>query len=94
MQLLTIMCIQTTSIVAVVNNKEITKNLKFKKGVGIAIKSKETSSKLVIYLIIQTQLQLGRYIHACINETHCLANLQDLISTLAGIIISSTNQPK
>ena len=58
--------------------------IKFKKGVGIAIKTKETSR----------QLQLGRYIHACINETHCLANLQDLIPTLAGIIISSTNQPK
>ena len=28
--------------------QEITKNLKFKKGVGIAIKSKETSSKLAI----------------------------------------------
>ena len=27
---------------------EINKNLKFKKGVGIAIKSKETSSKLAI----------------------------------------------
>ena len=34
------------------------------------------------------------YIHVCINETHSLANLQDLISTLAGIIISSTIQPK
>ena len=31
---------------------------------------------------MQTQLQLGRYIHACINETDCLANLQDLIPTL------------
>ena len=28
--------------------KEINENLKFKKGVGITIKSKETSSKLVI----------------------------------------------
>ena len=28
---------------------------------------------------MQTQLQLGRYIHVCLNETHCLANLQDLI---------------
>ena len=34
------------------------------------------------------------YIHACTNETHSLANLQYLISTLAIIIISSTNQPK
>ena len=29
-------------------NNKINKNLKFKKGVGIAIKSKETSSKLAI----------------------------------------------
>ena len=31
---------------------------------------------------MQTQLQLGRYVHVCINETHSLANLQDLIPTL------------
>ena len=43
---------------------------------------------------MQTQIQLGRYVHVCINETHSLANLQDLIPTLAGIIISSTIQPK
>ena len=42
---------------------------------------------------MQTQLQLGRYIHVCINETHSLANLQDLIPTLAGIIIRRTIQP-
>ena len=30
--------------------------------------------------------------HVCINETHSLGNLQDLIPTLAGIIISSTIQ--
>ena len=51
-------------------------------GVGIAIKGKETSSKLAIWRIMQTQLQLGRYVHVCINE---LANLQDLIPTLAGL---------
>ena len=43
---------------------------------------------------MQTQLQLGKYIRVCINETHSLANLQDLIPTLAGIIISSTIQQK
>ena len=43
---------------------------------------------------MQTQLQLGRYIHVCINETQSPANVQDLIPTLAGIIISSTIQPK
>ena len=46
-------------------------------------KSKETSSQLAIWLIIQTQFQLGRYIHVCTNETHSIANLQDLILTLA-----------
>ena len=34
-------------------------------------------------LFMQTQFQLGNYIHACTNETHSLANLQDLIPTLA-----------
>ena len=29
---------------------------------------------------------VGRYTHACINEAHSLANLQDLIPTLAGTI--------
>ena len=37
---------------------------------------------------------VGRYTHACINKAHSLANLQDLIHTLAGTIISGTNQPK
>ena len=32
------------------------------------------------------------YIYACTNETHSLANLQDLIiPTLAGINVSNTN---
>ena len=31
------------------------------------------------------------YIHACTNKTHSLANLQDLIPTLAGINISNYN---
>ena len=68
---------------------EINKYLKFKKGVGIAIKSKETSSNLADHTNT-----VGRYTHACINEAHSLANLQDLIYTLAGTIISSTNQLK
>ena len=37
-----------TSLVPPLYKLEINKNLKFKKGVGIAIKSKETSSKLAI----------------------------------------------
>ena len=55
-------------------------NKKFKKGVGIAIKSKETSSKIAGHTNT-----VGRYTHACINEAHSLANLQDLIPTLAGL---------
>ena len=31
--------------------------------------------------------------HVCTNETHSLTNLQDLLPTKAGIIISNTNQP-
>ena len=62
-------------------------------GVGIAIKSKETSSKLRSYLADHTNT-VGRYTQACINEAHSLANLQDLIHTLAGTTTSSTNQPK
>ena len=29
-----------------------------------------------LYLFMQTQFQLGRYIHACTNESHSLANLK------------------
>ena len=36
---------------------------------------------------MQTQFRLGSYIHACTNVIHSLANLQDLIPTLAAIII-------
>ena len=35
--------------------------------------------------------QLANYIHACTNVTHSIANLQDLIPTLAAIIIGNTN---
>ena len=45
-------------------------------------------------LFIQAQFQLGSYIHACTNETHSVANLQDLVPTLAGLNVTSTNQPK
>ena len=36
-------------------------------------------------LLMQTQFQLGGYIHAPKNETHSLANLQDLFPTLASL---------
>ena len=36
-------------------------------------------------LFMQAQFQLGSYIHACTNETHSLANLQDLIPSMAGL---------
>ena len=34
---------------------------------------------------------LASYIHTCTNETDSVANLQDLIPTLAAIIIGNTN---
>ena len=34
---------------------------------------------------------LASYIHACTNETHSIANEQDLIPTLAAIIIGIAN---
>ena len=40
---------------------------------------------------MQTQFQLGSYIHACTNEAHSIANLQDLIPTLAAKIIGNAN---
>ena len=40
-------------------------------------------------LLMQTKFQLGSYIHACTNETHPLANLQDLIPTVVGTIIDN-----
>ena len=64
---------------------KINKNLKIKKGVGIATKSKETSSYQASYLADHTNT-VDRYTHACINEPHSIANLQDLIPTLAGTI--------
>ena len=36
---------------------------------------------------MQTQPQLGRYVHVCINETHSLANLQDLTPAYFGWIV-------
>ena len=34
-------------------------------------------------MFMETQFQLGSYIHVCTNETHFIANLQDIITTLA-----------
>ena len=42
-------------------------------------------------MFMQIQFQLGNYIHACRNETNSLANLQDLIPTLAVLIIDNKN---
>ena len=36
---------------------------------------------------MQTQFQLGSYIHACTNETHSLPNLQDLITTFGWFVL-------
>ena len=40
---------------------------------------------------MQTQFELGNYIHACTNETHSLTNLQDLIPTLANCVAYNKN---
>ena len=58
---------------------------KIKKEVGITIKSKETLYRQHLMLFIQMELQLSSYVHACKNEIHFIANLQDLKSTLGGI---------
>ena len=76
----------------------------FKKGVGNAIKSKETSMQVQPssqQLAITHQPALAtcgclntivagqiRQLRSCTNETHSLAHLQDLIATLAGIYVA------
>ena len=89
---------------------KINKKLNFKRGVGITIKSKETSGKLAIYNSYENpdyplykphwllfvafcacsckhnSSWLANYTHACTNETHTIANLQDFIPTLAAIV--------
>ena len=42
-------------------------------------------------LFMQTQFQLGSYIHVCTDKTHFLVNVQDLIPTLTAIITGNTN---
>ena len=82
---------------------EVKINFEFKKGVGIATKSKETSSLLASHLTnsyhspasvtYRYYMCLVKYncswvaIHSYTNETHPPARLQDLIPTLAGIHI-------
>ena len=64
-------------------------------GVGITIKSRETSGKLAILhqlLFIHicsckhNSSWVASYIHACTNETYSIANLQDLLPTLAIVV--------
>ena len=52
---------------------------------------KQVASYVALYLIIQT-LWVGTT-HACINEAHSLANLQDLIHTFAGTIVNKQHKP-
>ena len=68
-----------------IKSKQTRNKQKFQKGVGITIKSKETSSKLATLYLADHTNTVGRYTHARINEAHSLANLQDLIPTLAGL---------
>ena len=93
-------CQQICGNILIKNDGDI--NLVFKKGVGITIRSTETSGKLAIYLqptlaticvcsYKQNSSWVASYIHACTNETHSIANLQDLIPTLVAILIGNTN---
>ena len=47
---------------------KLNKNLEFKKGVGIAIKSKETSGKLVIYLADHASTTPTGWVHPCMHK--------------------------
>ena len=49
----------------------------------LAIHSTGSIGYYVSEVYMQTQFQVGSYIHAHTNETHSLTNLQDLIPTLA-----------
>ena len=49
---------------------------------------------LIVYVIIKGIYRVTLPIKTHTNETHSLANLQDLIPTLAGIFVTSTNQSK
>ena len=73
------------------------KNFNFKKGVGIAIR-KQVASYLAMKLLTTHSIRsignylcknksswVASYIHAYTNKTHSLANLQDLIPTLASL---------
>ena len=68
-----------------------TRNKKIKKEVGIALKSKKASNKLASYQLWNHWLPTLKATLATIFETHSIANLQDLDSTLTAIIIGNTN---
>ena len=55
------------------------------------VRHSSLSKTLIASVHANTIPQLGSYIHACTNETHYLAYLQDLIPTLAGMFIGNTN---
>ena len=74
-------------------------NLKFIKEVRLTLKriARYLAKKLLatlfsgsicyyLCLFIQTQFQLGKYIHVCTKEILFLASLQYLMPTLAGIM--------
>ena len=58
----------------------------------LALSRSISSIGCYLCLFMQTQLQLGSYIHECTNKTNSLSNLQDLILTLSTIIIGNTIQ--
>ena len=67
--------------------KSKTKNLKFKKEVGITIKSNKTSSKLASYEITGHPLYKLHWLLFVSVHTH----LQDLIPTLALVVFVAYN---
>ena len=88
-------------------NKKQANYIKFLKEVGIAGKqlvsclakkllSTHSTGNIGYYLCLfmQIQFQLGSCINACTNKTHSLANLQNLIPIVTGIIIGSIKQSK
>ena len=64
------------------------KKSNLRKEVGIAIKSKETSSQLEPVINSYVAITCNQM---CVQTKHSLAHLQDLIPTLVGIIYVSDN---
>ena len=82
---------QSASCIAIIKQQKVRKQVASYLAKRLLATHSTHSIDYYLCLLMQTQFQLGSYIHACTNE---LANLQDLMPTLAGINIRSTNQLK